>query len=111
MTATLCYQDVPAEHGRSHQPDTPSPVRRPGRRTEPTTGRSGGTLDGAAAAAPWGEAGTTRPGNLRARTRQLTSQAYEGIAVHRNSLPGESQGNSTLRPAAVPPENHGIDPR
>jgi len=74
-------------------------------------GRSGGTLDGTASAVPWGEAGTTRPGNLRARTRQLTSQAYEGIAVHRYGLPGDSQGTTPLRPAAVPRQDHHIDPR
>jgi hypothetical protein len=55
--------------------------------------------------------GPPRPGNLRARTRQLTSQAYEGIAVQRFGLPGESQGNNTLRPAAVPPQTHYVDPR
>ena len=73
--------------------------------------RSGGTLDGAAIAVPWGEAGTSRPGNLRARTRQLTSQAYEGIAVHRYTLPGDSQGNPSARPGALPRQDHRIDPR
>ncbi len=46
--------------------------------------------------------GPTGRASLRARTRQLTSQAYEGIAVHRNGPPGERQGNTPLRPGASP---------
>lgn len=107
---TLCYQDMPAElAGRIIR------LRR-----VLSTGwcapeyvikdRSGGPLDGAANAAPWGEAGESRPGNLRARTRQLTSQAYEGIAVHRSSLPGDRRGYTPLPPTAVPRQDSRIDP-
>ena len=111
MIVTLCYQDVLAEQGRPHHR-----IRRvlstgwcaPRNLSK---GRSGGTLDGTAIAAPWGEAGTSRPGNLRARTRQLTSQAYEGIAVHRYTLPGDSQGDPSARPAVVPHQDHRIDAR
>jgi hypothetical protein len=46
---------------------------------------------------------SSRPGNLRARTRQLTSQASEGKAVHQDWLPGDSRGNSRLRPSAQHP--------
>jgi hypothetical protein len=53
--------------------------------------------------------GSIRPGNLRARTRQLTSQAYEGTIVQRYSPHGERQGNASRRPAAGPRRDYAID--
>src|SRR5262245_27141760 len=44
---------------------------------------------------------SSRPGNLRVRTRQLTSQASEGKAVHQDWLPGERQGNAPMRRRAA----------
>ncbi len=44
---------------------------------------------------------SSRPGNLRVRTRQLTSQASEGKAVHQDWLPGDRQGNTGPRRRAV----------
>ena len=61
-------------------------------------GQEWGNLYGATKAAPWGEVGPAGRATFAPRTRQLTSQASEGIAVHQDWLPGENPGNSHLRP-------------